>query len=92
MSEADLIERLAAALAERLRPAIPLSVDLWDMAMIAAYFKRDPQVVRCLVSCDHIPRRSWPLFRAKAMLDELIADLAPRSQNQHKTAPEPSRT
>lgn len=26
-----------------------------------------------LVSCDHVPRRSWPLFRAKAMLDELIA-------------------
>ena len=27
----------------------------------------------CLVSYDHIPRRSWPLFRAKAMLGELIA-------------------
>jgi hypothetical protein len=46
----------------------------------------------CVVPCDHIPRRSWPLFRAKAMLDELIADLAPRSPNQHKSALEPSRT
>ena len=27
----------------------------------------------CLVSCDHIPRRSWPLFRAKAMLGDMIA-------------------
>ncbi|TXG02415.1 hypothetical protein [Massilia arenae] len=26
----------------------------------------------CSVSCDHVPRRSWPLFRAKAMLGELI--------------------
>jgi hypothetical protein len=30
----------------------------------------------CLVPCDHTPRRSWPLFCAKAMLDELIADLS----------------
>ncbi|TXF96645.1 hypothetical protein [Massilia arenae] len=28
--------------------------------------------VICSVSCDHVPRRSWPLFRAKAMLGELI--------------------
>src|SRR5471032_2583187 len=31
------------------------------------------QAHSCLVSCDHIPRRSMPLFRAKAVLDELIA-------------------
>ena len=31
------------------------------------------ELLNCLVSCDHIPRRSWPLFRAKAMLGELIA-------------------
>ncbi|MGF6179797.1 hypothetical protein ABIB42_000796, partial [Massilia sp. UYP32] len=29
--------------------------------------------INCLVPCDHFPRRSWPLFRAKAMLDDLIA-------------------
>ena len=29
--------------------------------------------VMCLVSCDHVPRRSWPLFRARAMLGDLIA-------------------
>jgi hypothetical protein len=33
-------------------------------------------VINCLVSCDHIPRRSWPLFRAKAALGELIAGLS----------------
>ena len=37
---------------------------------------------RCLVSCDHIPRRSMALFRARAMLDELIASLPPRSSHQ----------
>ena len=31
------------------------------------------KALNCLVSCDHAPRRSWPLFRAKAMLGELIA-------------------
>jgi hypothetical protein len=34
---------------------------------------------RCLVSCDHVPRRSMALFRAKAVLNELIAGLPPRS-------------
>jgi site-specific recombinase XerD len=33
-------------------------------------------LANCLVPCDHVPRRSWPLFRAKAMLSELIADLS----------------
>ncbi|MGV7210380.1 IS256 family transposase, partial [Oxalobacteraceae bacterium A2-2] len=28
-------------------------------------------VINCLVPCDHIPRRSWPLFRAKVILEEL---------------------
>jgi hypothetical protein len=35
-----------------------------------------------LVSCDHIPRRSLALFRAQAVLDELIAGLPPRSSHQ----------
>jgi len=34
---------------------------------------RDRDDFTCLVSCDHIPRRSWPLFRAKAMLGDMIA-------------------
>jgi hypothetical protein len=32
-------------------------------------------VTNCLVSRDHVPRRSWPLFRAKALylpLDDLL--------------------
>jgi len=29
--------------------------------------------LNCLVSYDHIPYRGWPLFRARAMLGDLIA-------------------
>lgn len=51
MEEHDLILRLAEALAGQLRSEIPLSVDLWDIATIAAYVKRDPQVVRERLAC-----------------------------------------
>jgi YD repeat-containing protein len=37
------------------------------------------RLISCRVSCDHIPRRSMALFRAKALLDELIAGFPPRS-------------
>ena len=33
------------------------------------------EVVRCPVSCDHIPRRSWPLFRARAVLRSVIESM-----------------
>lgn len=35
----------------------------------------------CLFLCDHIPHRSMALFRARAVLDELIAGLPPRSSH-----------
>src|SRR5471032_2948053 len=44
------------------------------------------EVPNCLVSCDHIPRRSMPLFRAKAVLDELIAGFPPRSPSHRSTS------
>ena len=40
------------------------------------------ELFTCLVSCDHIPRRSMALFRAKAVLDELIGGLPPRSSHR----------
>lgn len=46
MSEVELVEKLANALAKQLRPGIPLSVDLWDFATIGQFLKREPQVVR----------------------------------------------
>jgi hypothetical protein len=77
MSETDLIEKLADAVAERLKPAIPLSVDLWDMDMVAAYFKRHPQVVRQTIAClPSFPKairlptkqRAHPLYNAKDVI------------------------
>ena len=41
------------------------------------------EIPKCLVSCDHIPRRSWPLFRAKAMLGDLIAGFSNPSIQSH---------
>jgi hypothetical protein len=43
------------------------------------YEKLTERTASCRVSCDHIPRRSIALFRAKALLDELIAGFLPRS-------------
>jgi hypothetical protein len=40
MSEADLIERLAEAIGKRIKPALPLDVQLWNLEMIGAYLHR----------------------------------------------------
>ena len=39
LTEPDLIDQLASALAARIAPAIPLEIDLWSAAEIAAYLK-----------------------------------------------------
>ncbi len=51
MSESDLIERLADELGKRLKPAVPLNVALWDIAIIAAYLQRDSDSVRERIAC-----------------------------------------
>lgn len=48
------------------------------------YWAIDNNVSSCLVSCDHIPRRSWPLFRAKAMLGDLIAGFSSPGIQSHQ--------
>lgn len=50
-AEADLITQLAAAFAKQVRPAIPLDIDLWDIATIAAFFKRSEAQVRERMAC-----------------------------------------
>ncbi|WP_454776458.1 hypothetical protein [Janthinobacterium tructae] len=78
MSDVDLIERLADAVAQRMTPPIPLAVDLWDIATIAAYLKREPGTVReqiaCLPSFPNAIRlptskgRAQPLYNAKEVI------------------------
>jgi hypothetical protein len=29
-------------------------------------------MARCLVPCDHVPVRSWPLFRARQLMRDVI--------------------
>ncbi|OEZ85610.1 hypothetical protein JAB8_37920 [Janthinobacterium sp. HH106] len=78
MTDVDLIERLADAVAQRMAPSIPLAVDLWDIATIAAYLKREPGTVReqmaCLPSFPKAIRlptskgRAQPLYNAKEVI------------------------
>lgn len=53
MSEtnADIIDQIAAAVAQHIRPVIPLSVDLWDLETIARYLKKSPSRVRQTFTC-----------------------------------------
>jgi hypothetical protein len=78
-TEIDLINRLAAAVAQQIRPAIPLEVDLWDIAMIAALLKRSESQVRTHMAClPDFPKairlpsaraaRGQALYRAKDVL------------------------
>lgn len=46
MSETELVAKLADALAKQLRPGIPVSIDLWDVATIAQFLKRSDAAVR----------------------------------------------
>jgi hypothetical protein len=50
-ADSELITRLAAELAKQLRPPIPVEIDLWDIATIAAYLKRSEAVVRERMAC-----------------------------------------
>lgn len=46
MSKFGLVEKLAHALSERMRPSILLAMDLWDIATVAQHLKRNTKVTR----------------------------------------------
>jgi hypothetical protein len=80
MSEQELIQQMAAAVAQHLQPAIPVSVDLWDVATIARVLKRSESQVRNRLIClPDFPKairlpvegggRGKPLYRANEVLD-----------------------
>jgi hypothetical protein len=46
MADDNLIERLAAAVADRIRPQIPFDYEMWDIATIAACLKLSEAQVR----------------------------------------------
>jgi len=78
-NDRDLITRLAAELAKQLRPALPVEIDLWDIATIATYLKRSESVVRERMAClPDFPKairlpstrsvRGQALYRAKEVI------------------------
>lgn len=80
MSEQDLIQQMAAAVAQHLQPAIPVNIDLWDVATIARVLKRSESQVRNRLIClPDFPKairlpvdgggRGKPLYRANEVLD-----------------------
>lgn len=80
MSEQELIQQMAAAVAQHLQPAIPVNVDLWDVATIARVLKRSESQVRNRLIClPDFPKairlpvdgggRGKPLYRANEVLD-----------------------
>ena len=67
MSEIELVEKLAHTLFERMRPSIPLAVDLWDIATVAQYLKPDTVRVGAAHCCATSPYKpSEPLSRHSA--------------------------
>ncbi|MEB0138824.1 MULTISPECIES: hypothetical protein [unclassified Undibacterium] len=79
MSEQELIARLADAVVERSKPSIPLSVDLWDIRLVAGFLKRSESVVRERIVCKsdfpvaiRLPtgkgERGHPLYKVKEVI------------------------
>lgn len=78
--ENELIQQMVAAMAQHLQPAIPVSVDLWDVATIARVLKRSESQVRNRLIClPDFPKairlpvegggRGKPLYRANEVLE-----------------------
>jgi hypothetical protein len=79
-SDSELITRLATELARHLQPAIPVQIDMWDVATIARVLKRSETQVRNRMIClPDFPKairlpvvgggRGQPLFRASEVLE-----------------------
>lgn len=78
MSEGELLEKLASAIAKHFKPAIPIDIDLWDVSMVAQYLKRDAAVVRERITClPDFPKairlpatkgRAHPLYKAAEVI------------------------
>jgi hypothetical protein len=79
MSEQEMIQQVAAALAAQLQPPVPVQIDLWDVATIARVLKRSEDQVRNRLIClPDFPKairlpvagggRGHPLYRATEVL------------------------
>ena len=76
MSETELIDRLADALADRIKPTFPLDIELWNVERIANYFgKAIPVAQRSITCLPGFPRpvktekNARPLYFAKEVVE-----------------------
>lgn len=79
MTAGELMDKLATALAKHFKPALPIEIDLWDVATVAQYLKRDPASVRERITClPDFPKairlpskqgRAHPLYKAAEVID-----------------------
>ncbi len=78
-NELQMIEKIAAAFAKHVNPSFPLHIELWDIATIAAYLKRNETVVRERIATKpdfpaaiRLPsetgRRGHALYKAKEII------------------------
>jgi hypothetical protein len=78
MSEADMIDRLADAVAARIVPAIPFGHGLWNVAAVAAYLQRTENSVReritplpsfpCAIRLPVTKHKAQPLYEAQEVI------------------------
>lgn len=77
---AAIIQQFAAAVAQHIKPSIPVDVDLWNIETVAMYMKRSPKSVRERLAClptfpkaIRLPsggeRGGQPLYRASEVMD-----------------------
>jgi hypothetical protein len=78
--DSGVLAQLVTALQElsKPKPTIPIDIDLWDIATIATYLKRNVQVVRERMSClPDFPKairlptttgRAYPLYKAREVI------------------------
>lgn len=78
MNDNDLIERIATAVAQHIKPEIPVSIALWDLTTVATYLNRSTQMVRTTVAClPSFPKairlpsasKAQPLYKAIEVMD-----------------------
>lgn len=69
-------QKFAEAIADQIRPAIPISVDLWDLRTIAAYLKVSKSQAQRYAARTDFPKatrlptdgRGTPRYKAKAVI------------------------
>jgi hypothetical protein len=76
MTEPDLIDRIADAVADRIKPMFPFDVELWNVERVAAYFNRTVPILKRSITCKpsfpkavKVNKEARPLYFAKEVVE-----------------------